>query len=235
MLKQPEAAEEIDAVIHRCTKGVNGKDYQYLKVQADALRLGKLWGAYHFGRQDEDPTKQADWFVARVQNAQLAPGRPVVLALNIEYYAGEKKAMRLSDAAIFMKRVKELTGGTICGLYVGSTYLRKLSQQNITPDQVDVLKEAWLWIPRYYAVTKADGVGNFIPTVPESLTWWSHWTFWQHSEADKPPRRTFFNNLLGKKRVDRDVFNGSPEQLANFWRKHSWSPPSSNTSVASVE
>ena len=220
--------EEIAGIFNRCTLGIDATDGSYNSDQAYEVEREKLWGAYHFGRQGEDPVKQADWFLSHVKSGKEVSGK-VLLALDIEFYPldYEKKKikphfMSIDDAILFSKRVEERTGKRP-GLYVGSTYLREyLRGAKLSKQVTDELYKSWLWLPRYYAKTKLDEIGNLIPSVPSSLTN-ANWTFWQHSESDNEnPKGVFFSGKIGDFPADRDVFNGSPEQLQTFWKRNAW-------------
>jgi len=181
-------AAGILGVIHKATQGTNGPDPTYAAHKASAKAAGLLWGAYHFGTGD-DGVAQADSFLNVGGNAA---GQ--VLVLDFEPNT-TGPSMSLEEARAFVTHVKDRTG-RYPGLYSGH-YVKEL----LGTGADSVLGACWLWLAQYGPT----------PVVPPN---WSTWTMWQYTDGALGPDP---KEIPGVGRFDRDLFNGSADDLRAFW------------------
>lgn len=186
---QAMQSDGVVAIIHKATQGTGFVDPQYASRKLEARRRGILWGAYHFG-EGGDPRGQARHFLDTVQ-----PDGQTVLALDFE---GNPLGpdMDLAEAEEFVRVIHDETG-TWPLLYTGNWYI----QAFIGAGQMTLLSNCPLWI----------AVWVDEPTFPSQ---WGRWTIWQYTNglAGPEPR-----DVAGVTRCDRDRFNGTLQNLRDFW------------------
>ncbi len=148
-------------------------------------------GAYHFGTAG-NATAQADYFLSQA-------GSDTLLVLDFEPNP-QGTDMSLLEAEEFVHHVFQMTG-RYPGLYSGHTIKEALAKAGISKPEQTELSKCWLWIAQY-------GPAPLIPKV------WHSWTLWQYTDggAGKPP-----HDVPGIGRCDRDQFNGSAQDLRQFW------------------
>lgn len=179
----------IMGVIHKATQGTGFTDPHYARIRQAVKDLDLLFGAYHFGTGD-DPAAQADHFL---QVAQPNPDDLLVLDLETN---PQGPSMTLDQARAFVTRVQQATGRWP-GLYAGY-YLKQLL--GAAPDAV--LSNCWFWISQYGPT----------PVIPQA---WSSWTMWQYTDGAAGPEP---HQVPGIGRCDRDMFNGTSDQMVAFWK-----------------
>ena len=210
--------EGIVGVIHEATYPPSTVDERYATRQAQAVRAGLLWGAYHFAN-GTDPVRQADFFVdtvARRWRGSPAPASHpgVLLVLDFEdnrHYPGG--SMRVDQAVAFIQRIRQRTGKSP-GLYASENRIKKLlAGPTVTQAQRDVLRSCWLWIANYHYTPRA--------TAP-----WSHWTLWQYTGDGvcDLPGSTHPTGICNVRPSERNIFRGSPGAAKAFWANHAWRP-----------
>jgi lysozyme len=177
----------IVGVIHKATQGTGGIDPTYAATRAQAQAAGLMWGAYHFAT-GENPEAQAQHFLAV---AGAGPG--TLLALDFEHNP-TGPSMSLDQARAFVTIVQQATG-RYPGLYGGS-YLKEL-----LGGADPVLAQCWFWLAEYGPT----------PHVPAN---WPTWTLWQYTDGAFGPEP---HEVAGIGRCDRDMFNGSLDQLRKLW------------------
>lgn len=134
-----------------------------------------------------DPTEQANHFLDVV-------GDPtgILLALDFEQDTTDgQTTMSLAQAESFVTTVQQRTGKWP-GLYGGSL-IKQLLGNNKDP----VLANCFLWLTEWEVAQ---------PDVPAN---WQTWTFWQYTNTGTVP------GISGV--CDRDTFNGTQQQLTDFW------------------
>jgi len=187
-------AAGVMAVIHKATQGLSYVDPTY-KDNSGAIKAGDLLlGAYHFGTAG-DASAQAEYFLSTVGDDTS------LLVLDLEGNP-QGRDMSLQEAEQFVHHVWTRTG-RYPGLYSGHMIKEMLSAKRIRRAADTELSKCWLWIAQY-------GPAPLIPTV------WSGWTLWQHTDgaAGKGPYE-----VDGIGRCDRDYFNGTAQELVDFWGK----------------
>ncbi len=176
-------------VIHKATQGISYTDPKYLSRKQQALDVGLMWGAYHFGTGD-DGQQQAQYFLKAVN-----PGPKDLLVLDFEENTSGK-SLTLADAEKFVTYINQITG-TWPGLYSGVSYLTSILGSVKNP----TLANCWLWLARY----------GKEPVAPIT---WANWMLWQYTDGingDEP------HTLDGVGACDRDKFNGTETQLKQLW------------------
>jgi lysozyme len=180
-------ADGILGVIHKASQGVATDDFRYASNRTKATAAGMLWGAYHFGTND-DPVKQATFFLAKVGNP-----KDVLMVLDFEPNKGS--TMTLQQARDFVSHVHGVTG-RFPGLYSGNLIKSELGSK-----KDPLLANCWFWLAQYGPVAK----------VPAN---WPTWTMWQYTDGNVGPEP---HSVKGIGPCDRDKFNGSEEQLRKLW------------------
>lgn len=226
-------ANGASALIARAGKGGN-LDTKCANFLVSADRAGLLPGVYYRLQTHVDAVKQADQFIDRAQ--ALAKSRswsaPSLLL------CGDFDAQsRLSDILRFMDRVESRTG------VVPVAYLENSPHLKILLGGADAATKAKLRrMPYWLALYSHESGANpqypqFPPPVhPRGLLdqyrVWGDWTMWQYGGVDwenggsRPkvynhgPYRfsPYFGNL--DRPIERNVFNGSHQQLRTFWQRH---------------
>ncbi|HMU66774.1 MAG TPA: glycoside hydrolase family 25 protein [Cellvibrionaceae bacterium] len=185
----------IYGIIHKATQGTKYKDPTFTANRSNAVKAGIKVGAYHFGVAG-DAIAQAEYLVATA-------GADSLLVLDFE---GNPQGhdMSLDEAEHFVDHINTLTG-RYPGLYSGHTIKEALTKAGITNPSQTELAKCWLWIAQY----------SQAPLVPKI---WPRWTLWQYTDGAFGPEP---HSLDGIGRCDRDQFNGSLEELDQFWCKNS--------------
>lgn len=198
-------------VLHKASEGGDWVDPAYAPRRAQARARGVLWGAYHFGTRQYSGAQQAASFLAAAQ-----PDRATLLALDLE--PNERRpynTMTLDQAEEFVRVVAQATG-RMPMVYVhpswadGDTYGRSgiTLGRTIGPDSI--VASCDLWVVSY----------DEQPKVPWA---WARqgWKFWQYAGDDYGggggPYGGLSRRVPGVDRCDRDLFHGTPAELARYW------------------
>jgi GH25 family lysozyme M1 (1,4-beta-N-acetylmuramidase) len=190
------AKDEIRAVFHKATQGLSYVDPTFAARRAAAKASGLLFGSYHFGTNASG--------IEQAQNLLNAVGEHEgeLLVLDIEQVYDERgrevASMTLDQAADFVTEIRNRTG-LLPGIYGGS-YLKDLLGKKRHP----VLSNCWFWLAQYVKESEPTWTN---PT-------WSTYTFWQYTDGK---RGNSPHEVAGIGPCDRDIFNGSAEQLEAFW------------------
>jgi lysozyme len=182
-------------VIHKATQGGSYFDPTFVNNRNNAKAAGLLFGSYHFGTAG-DATAQAEYFLSKV-------GKDDLMVLDFEPNP-QGKDMCLQEAEQFVHHIKQVTG-RYPGLYSGHTIKEVLAEAGLTKPSQTELSNCWLWIAQY-------GTAPLLPKV------WERWTLWQYTDGgagDLP------HDVAGIGRCDRDKFNGSEDDLRQFWKLNS--------------
>ena len=174
-------------VIHKASEGVSFVDPDFAAMRIQAEKEGLLWGAYHFANKG-NPIGQADHFLEAIGNTD-----GVLLALSLEDNKGND--MSPEDADRFVQRIKEKTFRYPI-IFGFSNYLEGYNRENIN--------KCNLWIGMH-----SEKIAE--PTLPSFR---KSWVLWQYTDGKdgRPPK-----SVSGIGPIDRNVYNGSPEQLRNLW------------------
>lgn len=180
-------ADGILGVIHKASQGVAIGDARYDSNRTKATAAGLLWGAYHFGTND-DAVKQATFFLSKV-------GNPKDVLMVLDYEPNGGSTMTLQQARDFVTHVHGVTG-RFPGLYSGN-----LIKSTLGSKKDPLLANCWFWLAQYGPTA----------VVPAN---WSTWTMWQYTDGTAGPGP---HSVDGIGPCDRDKFNGSEEQLHKLW------------------
>jgi lysozyme len=145
---------------------------------------------YHFGT-DCEGVQQAVNFIETVGDTTNT-----LLALDYETNP-TGPSMSLEEARAFVTHAQVATG-RYPGFYSGHDIKQQLGTNTDT-----VLANCWFWLAQYGPT----------PVVPPN---WSKWTLWQYTDGSLGPVPTQVPNVG---RFDRDIFNGTQEELLAFWGK----------------
>lgn len=180
----------LKVVIHKWSQGLWMTDGLYRQRQTVAIRLGLLWGAYHFGEYP-DPVKQADILLDVV-----ADSTSTILCLDLEpNRLNRNGSMDLKGAEAFVERVHDMTERWPL-IYTANYYI-----DDIGGHKSEILKNCPLWV----------AAPNSVPLVPKP---WSDWTLWQFTNGVVGPEP---HKLPGLGQNDLSIFNGTEDQLVKWW------------------
>ncbi len=175
-------------VIQKASQGLTNVDPTYADNRVKAREAGLLWGAYHFG-DGSDGVAQAESFLRVVGDD---PGTLLVL----DYESNPAgPSMTLEEARAFVTHVQQATG-RFPGFYSGHDIKDALGT---TTDPV--LAQCWFWLAQYGSTA----------VVPPN---WATWTLWQYTDGAVGPTP---HDVDGIGLCDRDMFNGTEDELRAFW------------------
>lgn len=197
------------ALIHKATEGKDWRDPAFARAMDACKAAGVARGAYHFGSASAPGATQADFFLSVV-----AAYPDALLVLDLENNPNEKAGtMATSEAAAFVRRVREVTGRWPV-LYVGASDLRgRVSRAPL--DVRQMLANCPLWLAQHGEPPTAKGVPSLWPG--------AGWSLWQYtSSLDNGPRdqRTYPRGVPGFARAsqDRNCFRGTADELRVWWK-----------------
>lgn len=179
-------------VIHKATQGTALVDQQYDNRKPRALSVGLLWGSYHFGTGD-DGAAQAKFYLDTAQ-----PQASELICLDFE--DNSHSQMTLSIAETFVQTVKSETNRYPV-LYTGQSFIQEQLGSK-KPNQT-VLSNCPIWVARYSTQP---------PQLPPAFT---NFAMWQYTDGTDGPGPHTVPGVLNP--LDRDKFNGSPDELKAFW------------------
>jgi len=180
----------IVAIIHKATEGATFRDKEYRGRKAIAKSHGFLWGAYHFS-SGGSVTDQVDNFLEHAQ-----PDDDDLIVLDFEPSSSGAN-MTLEQAHRFVEMIKNETGRY--PLIYGGSMLR----EGIGTRPDPILANCPLWYARY----RDRPIG--IPTQV-----WTSFTLWQYTDGNDGPEP---HRVDGIGRCDRNIFNGTIEELRAQW------------------
>lgn len=152
------ATAGLSFVFIKASQGITEVDPELAANWSGAQTAGLLRGAYHFYQPGDDPTQQAEHFLA---TAPLDAG-DLPPVLDIETAGSLSPAEIVQGVATWLDVVQQATGRTPI-LYTSPGFWKTLDATQFGGYP--------LWVAEY-------GVSS--PIVPAG---WSRWTFWQYSES----------------------------------------------------
>lgn len=196
-----------DFVIIKSTEGIGFVDPYCDRYVQEAIRAGKCWGFYHFGRPGNDPIKEADFWYENTKN-YFHKGLPV---LDIEVTDGNEDVVAWCYR--FLSRIIDLTG------VKPLVYMSEQSFEWKYDWSAVVSLDVGLWLAAYRsstAVYNYDYPKMWKSPVPKS---WPFITMWQYTSN---------GHLDGYNgRLDMDIWFGDKET----WMKYVESAPHSTQPV----
>jgi lysozyme len=180
-------AAGVAGVIHKATQGVSFADPMFAPRRAQAQAAGLLWGAYHFGT-DDDPLAQENYFLSKAE-----PGANDLVALDFE--ANPPHTMSLAQAKAYLQRL-EADLGRRAVLYTGA----------LLRDLLGTAQDSYFGSHRLWWAQYANA-----PSIQPS---WTKYWLWQHSDGfhGAPPL-----SVDGVGPCDCDTYDGTPAQLHAEW------------------
>jgi GH25 family lysozyme M1 (1,4-beta-N-acetylmuramidase) len=212
--------------IARCSKG-----YSYDSKCSDFLvgaeRQGMLLGAYHYVTPYTNASVQADRFVARLKAIKKSRG---LRTKSILLVGDMDSKCTVPHMITFIKRIKSLTGNYPV-VYIENGELIRSRLRKATYLQKRILRQCPYWLalysPNYPGIATPKQLINATDV-------WKTWALWQYGGVEWERGRSvakhykkgswhtprYFGNL--SKPIERNGFNGSKQELYQFWAKHSW-------------
>ncbi|MEA2027939.1 MAG: glycoside hydrolase family 25 protein, partial [Campylobacterota bacterium] len=183
-------------------------DSRFEQNMQNAINYGMIVGIYHLARPDfnkgtSEAKKEAQYFVSKIkyyyQNHKLLP--PVI---DIEKTSNYYSKQTLTDWVVAFAKEVESQLGIKPIIYMNENYY----YYKLYPSQLSQYK---LWIARTLynensgvAINTLDDLNKYDSYFKPSV---SNWTFWQYS---------WTGTNINSKNMDRNVFNGSLEDLKNL-------------------
>jgi GH25 family lysozyme M1 (1,4-beta-N-acetylmuramidase) len=156
--------------IVKATEGVGYKDDKYDRNKAGAMGNGLKFGAYHFARPENDPIREADWFV---DNSDYEHGM-LIPTLDLERTGGRGPTGLTNWTKAWLARVDERLGVKPM-IYMSPYFWR--TNLNDTRWFADNGYEV-LWIAHWHVANPS----------PPADNWGGHgWTFWQYTSDGRVP------------------------------------------------
>ena len=191
----------------KATEGVDFVDVNFHQYMAGAIAAGVPIGPYHFARINSgetiptDAVDEANDFVDAIEQYYSSSAMVLRPVLDYEQLPNDPvspsvKAYVSEWIRDFSGRVEERLGFapiiyTCCG-FASATFL-----------EADIAQHD-LWVRR---ITGGDVFNPSSPPTSSEMGIWSDWTFWQWSAT---------GNVAGISPVDRNAFEGTMEQLAEY-------------------
>lgn len=158
-------SKNIGGVIVKATQGVNYVNPLCNAQYAEAKRLGKLLGLYHYA-SGNDPVSEADYFIKNIKNYV----HEAILVLDWE--KAQNSAWGNSEwAEKFVDRVHELTGVWPL-LYTGAEGISQCKS---------LVNKCGLWFAYYYKSANSVNQGWLRPDFNVNISPWKNYTIWQFS------------------------------------------------------
>jgi lysozyme len=198
--KAVAASNQVSFAAAKATQGLNIVDSQFHNNWNGIKDAGLIRGTYHYGLTQNDPVKEANFFLDMV--GQLTPFD--FLALDIE--------QSTLSGAVFVKWVLtwlqtvENRSGKIPFVYTGGPFFNQYAGK-VDPTVTATLQKYPLWLAGY--VTNPD---NFVPTIWKG----SGWLIWQKSGDVAAPGGSLYHVPGIKCVVDHNVFRGSSNDLTTL-------------------
>ena len=189
----------VNFVFAKATEGLTFVDAQFKKNWQSIKDNGWIRGAYHFGRDGNDPIQEADHFISTVGDLDAGD----LLVLDIE--TGSLKGTQFTDWVIaWCNRVVSKTNH-IPIIYTGSFWTGVAPTS--TKDVIDQLSRYPLWLAAYVA-----NPDKWVPMIWKQVGW----KIWQVSGDVAPPGYSVLHLPGVHGNIDKDFFTGSLDDLKAF-------------------
>lgn len=197
---QVAATGLINFAFCKASESTNAVDSQFLANWQGIRNVGLMRGAYHFAHTGNDPVREADNFIRTV--GQLDPSDMLCLDIEVSNLAGWPFT---NWVLTWLERV-ELQTGTTPILYTGGPFFNT-HDGNPDPTTMQQLARYPLWLASYVV-----NPNIYVPDVWKALGW----KFWQRSGDVAAPGDTVLHlpGIAGA--VDKDVWNGTLDELKTF-------------------
>lgn len=183
----------------RASDGTAHRDEEFKANWAGMRAQGVIRGAYQFFRPSVDALAQADLLIAMIEEAGGLAADDLPPVIDLEADEGVAPALIQQRALQWIARVEHVLKRKPI-VYSGA---------NFAPSIADACVDYPLWAPNY----KASYQGA-CPTINEA---WTRWVFWQWTSTGS------IDGIDGD--VDRNVFDGSLDDLKAFIASTHLTPP----------
>jgi hypothetical protein len=211
-------------LIARCGKG-KALDEKCADFLAASNRQGMLLGTYYFVLKDSDPAWQADRYIDRLReiaNTRGLAGRKILLVGDFDTKSSP------ADLVAFIDRVEQRTG-VLPAIYLENSARLRASLSSATSAQKRRISQCPYWIALY---SHNDGFET-PKKLMKAYGIWSDWAMWQYAGVEWSGRSVskhyhhgpwkspaYFGSM--DRPLEHNAFNGSTDDLNNFWATHSW-------------
>ena len=206
-------------LIARCGKGLvlDDKCADFLSA---AHREGMRLGTYYFVLKTSSPVAQADQYIDRLR--QISPGRKVLLVGDFDTKSSP------ADLVAFIDRVEQRTG-VLPVIYLENSDRLRSSLCCASSSQKNRIRQCPYWLALY-------SNSSAFETPKQLMTAygvWRDWAIWQYAGVEWSGRSVpkhyhhgpwkspaYFGSM--DRPLEHNAFNGSLDELDEFWEKHSW-------------
>jgi GH25 family lysozyme M1 (1,4-beta-N-acetylmuramidase) len=195
--------KKLVAIIHKASQGFI-VDKKYIERSVKAKANNFLYASYHLGT-NEDPIKQADFYLKTIQNHTNEP-----MALDIENCKANpenKPFITLPNAEKFINRIFEKTG-KYPFLYINDNVYKQISKEY---NKKSVFAKCPLWYARFKS--KITDLNSNV---------WDKISIWQFSsEINCKKKGECLYNIPGTNfDIDVNAFNGDLNSLNTLWASY---------------
>lgn len=211
-------------LIARCGKG-KALDEKCADFLTATHRQGMMLGTYYFVLKDTDPTWQADQYVRRLREIATSRG---LLGQRILLVGDFDTKSTPGDLVAFIDRVEERTG-VLPVIYLENSAMLRASLSNASSAQKNRIRQCPYWIALYGPTESFHTPRDLM----KSYGIWNDWAMWQYAGVEWSGRSvskhyhhgpwkspTYFGTM--DRPLEHNAFNGSVDELREFWAKHSW-------------
>jgi Glycosyl hydrolases family 25 len=208
-----------EGLIARCGKGLVLDDKCSAFVAATGCS-GMRLGTYYFVLKSADPIAQADQYISRLR--QIAMGRKVLLVGDFDTKSSAE------DLVKFINRVEQLTG-VLPMIYLENSARLRSTLSNATSAQKRCIRRCPYWLALYSHSSGFETPQDLM----QAYGVWDQWAMWQYAGVEWSGRSVakhyhhgpwkspqYFSNM--DRPLEHNAFNGSLDELEDFWQKHSW-------------
>ena len=215
-------------LIARCGKGkkLDNKCASFLEA-AEKQRM--LLGAYYFVLKGVDPVWQADKFVDQIKKIKSSKRLRSPEILLVGDFDAKSSVL---DIIRFINRIEQRTGQLPMIYLENSDHLRRVLSA-ATMRQKKRMAQCPYWIALYSSNKKSMETPNLLM---EKYGVWNRWSLWQYSGVywDKRKSKSVIHNYVYHNYrspkyygdmgcpLERNLFNGTVDQLYGFWDQQSW-------------
>ena len=191
----------------KATEGVDFVDVNFHQYMTGAIAAGVPIGPYHFARINSgetiptDAIDEANDFVDAIEQYYDSSG--MVLRPVLDYEQLPNDPVSPSVKAYVSKWIRDFSGRVQTRLGFAPIIYTCCGFGSATFLEADIAQHD-LWIRK---ITGGDVFNPSSPPTASEIGTWSDWTFWQWSAT---------GNVAGISPVDRDAFEGTMEQLAQY-------------------
>lgn len=215
-------------LIARCGKGKK-LDKKCASFLAAAEKQRMLLGAYYFVLKGVDPVWQADKFVDQIKKIKSTKRLRSPEILLVGDFDAKSSVV---DIIRFINRIEQRTGQLPMIYLENSDHLRRVLS-TATLRQKQRMANCPYWIALYSSNKKSMETPN---RLMEKYGVWKRWSLWQYSGVFWDKRKSksvihnyVYNNYRSPKYygnmgcpLERNIFNGTVDQLYSFWDQQSW-------------